>query len=56
MIEEKKNVPMTREQAKFVEQLADGAWKTGGVRDPRDAKTLEDLRAAIREAFGGKPT
>jgi hypothetical protein len=49
--EPRKTVEITERQALFIEQLCDGAWKTGGVRSPKDAETLEALRAELRKAF-----
>jgi hypothetical protein len=51
LIRKVRTVELTEQQAVIIDQLCEGAWKTGGVRSPADGKLLEDLRAMIRETF-----
>ena len=51
LIQSKVSVELTKEQCIIIEQLCDGAWKTGGVRSPKDGAILENLRAVIQSAF-----
>ncbi len=43
-------VEITAVEASVIEQLADGAWKTGGVRSPADAAVLDGLRSKVHAA------
>lgn len=47
------SIEITATEASIIEQLADGAWKTGGVRSPADAIALEGLREKVRKASAG---
>jgi hypothetical protein len=51
LIQKTASIELTEKEALFVEQLAQGAWKTGGVRDPEDGRVLESLREKVKIAF-----
>jgi len=55
LIKETRPVALSKVEATVIEQLCDGAWKTGGIRTPQDGQILESLRAKVAAAFSKVP-